>query len=141
MQIQNGDTVDGDCSGGGVLEPEIICEAVERRFSTRSPRGLTLVHAGGFGDKKETGLNRFAHEGLVRRVIGGHGAGPAHAAACRPNRSRHTTCRRALWRCSTARSPPKPGLIKLKIGLGTFVDPRISAAGSRHNQGLTGTGD
>lgn len=31
-----------------------------------------MVHALGIGDKKTKGMNCFAHEGLVRKVIGGH---------------------------------------------------------------------
>ena len=30
-----------------------------------------MVHALGIGDKKTKGMNCFAHEGLVRKVIGG----------------------------------------------------------------------
>ena len=46
---------------------------VEKRFlASGHPKKLTCVHALGIGDRKERGLNRFAHEGLVQRVIGGH---------------------------------------------------------------------
>ena len=33
---------------------------------------MTLVHASGIGDKNRAGVTRFAHKGMVRRVIGGH---------------------------------------------------------------------
>ena len=36
------------------------------------PSGLTLMHVTGVGSGNETGVGRFAHKGLVRRVIGGH---------------------------------------------------------------------
>ena len=60
-------------SGGGLVEADMICAAIERRFlDTGHPRDLTLVHALGIGDGVASGINRFAHEGMVSRVIGGH---------------------------------------------------------------------
>ena len=60
-------------SGGGLVEADMICAAIEQRFlETGHPRDLTLVHALGIGDGVASGINRFAHEGMVRRVIGGH---------------------------------------------------------------------
>jgi propionate CoA-transferase len=59
--------------GGGLMEATCLFQAIERRFlATGHPRGLTVVHALGIGDKKTLGMNCFAHEGMVRKVIGGH---------------------------------------------------------------------
>src|SRR3954451_14922180 len=52
--------------------PEELALALERRFlDTRAPRGLTRAFAAGQADGKTRGVNPFAHEGLLRRVIGG----------------------------------------------------------------------
>ncbi|MEY4978912.1 MAG: hypothetical protein RLZZ352_1182 [Pseudomonadota bacterium] len=71
--IQDNDTVGLMGGGGGLMEATHLFEAVQARFlSTQTPRNLTVMHALGIGDKKTKGMNCFAHEGLVRRVIGGH---------------------------------------------------------------------
>ena len=71
--IEDGATVLLCGSGGGLIEADHVYAAIERRFlQTGHPRDLTIVHALGIGDGKERGLNRFAHEGMVARVIGGH---------------------------------------------------------------------
>src|SRR5437867_11460316 len=58
---------------GGMGVPESILVEVEKRFlAEASPRGLTLFHVTGIGAVTEKGLCRFAHEGLVARVIGGN---------------------------------------------------------------------
>ena len=71
--IQDNDTIGLMGGGGGLMEATHMFEAVQARFlSTQTPRNLTLMHALGIGDKKTKGMNCFAHEGLVKRVIGGH---------------------------------------------------------------------
>ena len=70
--IRSGDTV---ASSGfvGVGTPDEIISALERRFvQTGEPRDLALVFAAAPGDGLDRGLNRLAHPGLIKRLIGGH---------------------------------------------------------------------
>ena len=72
-RIADGATVAVSGSGGGLLEADAVLAALEQRFvETGHPRNLTLVHALGIGDGRRTGLLRLAHEGLLKRVVGGH---------------------------------------------------------------------
>ncbi|MEG2253991.1 MAG: CoA-transferase, partial [Vagococcus sp.] len=61
----------GGFIGTGVAEE--IHQAVEKRFlETSHPENLGLVYAAGIGDRGARGLNHYGHEGLVKRIIGGH---------------------------------------------------------------------
>src|ERR1039458_215697 len=73
--IRNGATVNLVASGGGFQDAGLIYSSIEKKFlETGEPNNLTLVHTTGVGSGRETGVGRFAHKGLVKRVIGGHWA-------------------------------------------------------------------
>jgi propionate CoA-transferase len=125
--VRHGDTV---ATSGfvGVGTPDGVISALERRFlDTGSPRDLTLVFAAAPGDGGDKGLNRLAHEGLVRRVIGGHfGLVPKLARMATEGTVEAYNlplgCISQLFREIAGR---RAGLVS-KVGLRTFVDPRES---------------
>jgi propionate CoA-transferase len=129
--IRDGDTV--ACSGFvGCGTPEELIAALERRFvETATPRDLTLVFAAAPGDGKDGGLNRLAKEGLVRRTIGGHyGLVPKLAQMVVDEKIEGYNLplgtMTLLYRDIAGH---RAGTLT-KVGLGTFVDPRVEGGKS-----------
>ena len=72
LKVQDGDTI----ATGGFVScacPEALSTALEKRFlETGHPKDLTLFFAAGQGHRDGTGGDHYGHEGMVKRVIGGH---------------------------------------------------------------------
>ena len=97
----------------------------ERFLATGQPRDLGLLFAAAPGDGKEKGLNRLAHDGLIRRAVGGHWSlvpklGKMAADGLIEAWNLPLGCVSQLFREIAGR---RPGLLS-RVGIGTFVDPR-----------------
>ena len=120
--------------GGGLVEATLLHHHVEKRFlATGHPKKLTCLHALGIGDRKERGLNRFAYEGLVQRVIGGHWVwSPRMQQLAKDNKiEAYVLPGGVMMQLMREVAAKRPGLIT-HVGLGTFVDPTLG--GGKMNQ-------
>jgi len=123
--VQDDDVLATSGYGGNGTADQLMV-ALEKRFlESGSPESLTLVFAGGQGDGKKKGLNHLGHEGLIKRVIGGHyGLIPEIEKLAVENRiEAYNIPEGVITHLYRDIAAGKPGTLS-RVGLGTFVDPR-----------------
>jgi len=126
--IPDGTTVMVDGSGGGVNEPTAILQAIEARFlQTGAPKSLTVYHVSGMGSGNGDGIDRFAHVGMTRRVIGGHWAWSHRMQELAADNLIEAYClpQGTLSHLLREAAGHRPGVVS-QVGAHTFVDPRLS---------------
>jgi propionate CoA-transferase len=124
--LRDGDTLLIGGSGGGHAVPEAPITAVERRFLAHGqPRGITSLHPVGLGDTASQGVSRFAHPGLLKRIVCGTyvDSPPIGELAARDEIEAYTLPQGVLSQLMREMAAGRPGLIT-HVGLHTFVDPR-----------------
>ena len=117
--------------------PEEVAVAIADNFKeTGHPCDLTMKQGSAMGDWRERGMTRLGHEGLVTKWSAAHiGSAFAMNDLVRANKMACHCLPQGvivnLWREIAAH---RPGIIT-KVGLGTFVDPRIE--GGKMNEVTT----
>ena len=124
--LQDGDVLATSGYGGHGMPEQLLVALAQRFLDTGTPKGLTLMHATGQGDAKDKGLNLLAHEGLLQRVIGGYyGLAPKIAQLVQDNKVQaYNLPEGVITHLYRDIGAGKPGTLS-RVGLGTFVDPRL----------------
>ena len=132
--IRDGTTV---CTIGMTLVSacETILKEIEKEFlETGHPRDLCLLHTCGQAAMKQPfGIQHLAHEGLLRRIIGGHWGQSNHIMELiAENKIEAFNLPQGqmanMFHSMALREPGKLS----KVGFGTFIDPRLE--GGKMNQ-------
>lgn len=123
------------CGCLSLLEPDAILRGIEARFLQEGhPRDLTVIHPVMVASRKGTGINRFAHDGLMRRVIGGSfSIFPDYEITGMIKQDRVEAYNLPIgtilhWLRESGAG--RPGLLT-GVGLQTYIDPRVE--GGRTN--------
>jgi len=128
--IKNGDVVT-ICGVGMHLLADKTLSALERRFlATGEPRDLTLINPVRIGATEGSGLEHFAHEGLVKMIISSSFPGSRvrksefNGLIFNNKVKAYIVPMGTLYHLFHAIGAGRPALLT-PVGLNTFADPRL----------------
>lgn len=106
---------------------EEMAISIEDRFKAEGhPNNLTVIHASAVGDRRTKGMSHLAHEGLIKRWIGGIvSASPQISDLIVENKCEaYNLPQGVITQLYREIAAKRPGLFT-KVGMRTFVDPRL----------------
>ncbi|MBQ9180139.1 MAG: 3-oxoacid CoA-transferase [Firmicutes bacterium] len=108
---------------------ELLLGVSERFEDQGSPAGLTVISAicSGYSNMEEIGHNRLKAEGLMDTIIAGHFMLSGHLSRMISENkvAAYAPPLGAIENMMRAAASGQPGVLE-KVGLGTYVDPRVS---------------
>jgi len=137
--VKSGDTIGINGFAFGFGFPEELCMALGERYCKEAfPKDLTLMFASGVGSsgKSEFGLDHFAHDGMISRIIAGH-VGLATKLSNKINEGKiraYNFPQGVVVQMFRAAAGGHPGVMT-HVGLKTFADPRVE--GGKMNASTT----
>jgi len=117
--------------------PEALNVEIEKRFlNTGSPLNLSLFQCGGPGNQDGSGMDHYAHKGMIKRVIAGHwNMTPILGKmALEGEMEAYNLPQGTLSQLTRAMAAHQVGVIT-HVGLNTFIDPRVE--GGKINKNTT----
>ena len=123
--IKDGDTVTLSGFVANGIAEALNAAAEERFLETGHPKDLTLFWVAGTGNKDGSHADHYAHEGMVKKVIGGHfNFVPKICEMLSENKIEgYNVPQGAIAQMLRDNAAHKVGTIS-HVGIGTFADPR-----------------
>ena len=127
--IQDGSTVAASGFGLSCWAEEMGIAIEDRFLQTGHPRNLTVMHASAVGNRRDKGMSHLGYEGLIKRWIGGIAiASPGMAKLIEEDKCEaYNLPQGVITQLYREIAAKRPGVIT-KVGMGTFVDPRVEGA-------------
>ncbi|QJX61546.1 acyl CoA:acetate/3-ketoacid CoA transferase [Niallia circulans] len=126
LLIKDNDTIAASGFGLSCWAEEMGIAIEDAFLQNGHPRDLTVIHASAVGNRKDKGMSHLAYQGLIKRWIGGiASASPGLAKLIEEDKCEaYNLPQGVITQLYREIAAKRPGVIT-KVGLGTFVDPRL----------------